>query len=247
LKEKNTNLKDWPAFLVKENKTMKTFFSILTIGAVLLSGCATDFSYKGKMTPQVAKIAVGKSIPLEAGLLITPESGDQIYKSPLFPDYRGNAIIYNIEPFQLPIGQAFEEASIQIFSQIFQKVHLIRKAEEAKNYPVVIEPKLADFYLFLFYSNYGLRIYNEYVDGKCSVKVTGTLMAQGRPIWQKSIETPLETNRWVNSYWLIDNVSGLASDTIVLALKELAYLILKESIGPPPPARGWLEEIGGKP
>jgi hypothetical protein len=239
-------LKDWTAFLVKENKTMKTFSSILIIGTVLLNGCASDISYKGKMTPQVEKIAVGKSIPLEAGLLITPETRDQIYKSPPFPDYHGTSIIYNIEPYQLPIGQAFEEASIQIFSQIFQKVHLIRKAEESKNYPIVIEPKLADFSLSLFYSNYGLRIYNEYVDGKCSIKVTGTLMAQGRPIWQKSIEPSPETNRWVNSYWLIDNVSGLASDTIVLALKELAYLILKESIGPPPPAQGWLEEIGEK-
>ena len=225
---------------------MKKLFSTIMIGAVLLTGCAYDFSYKAKMAPRVEKIEIGKPIPLEAALLITQESGDRIFKSPPYPDYHGNFIIYHIEPYQLPIGQAFEEASLQTFSQIFQKIHLIRNAEEAKKYPVVIEMKLVNFYLSLFYSNIGLYIYNELVDGQCSVKVSGLLLSQGRPIWQKSIETPLETKRWVNSYWLINNVSDLASDTIVLALKEMAFLIEKESVGPPLPTRGWLEEIGVK-
>ena len=216
----------------------------MIIGAVLLTGCAYDFSYKAKMAPHVEEIEIGKPIPLEAGLLITQESRDRIFKSPPYPDYHGNFIIYHAEPYQLPIGQAVEEASIKIFSQIFQKVHLIRNAEEAKNYPLVIEPKLAGFYLSLFYSNHGPYIDNELVDGRCSVKVTGTLLSQGRPIWQKSIETPFEAKSWVNSYWLINNVSELASDTIVQALKELAFLMEKESVGPPPPVRGWLEEIG---
>ena len=105
---------------------------------------------------------------------------------------------------------------------------------------------MSDFFLSLFYFRHGLYIYDELVDGRCSVKVTGTLLSQGRPIWQKSIETPLETQSWVNSYWLIDNVSELASDTIVLALKELAFLMERESQEPSPPVRGWLEGIGGK-
>ena len=111
---------------------------------------------------------------------------------------------------------------------------------------MVIEPKLADFNLSLFYTNYGLIFNDEFVDCRCSVKVTGTLLSQGRPIWQKSIEPPPATQRWVTTEWLIDNVSELASDTIVLALKELAFLMEKESHGPPPPVRGWLEGIGGK-
>ena len=43
---------------------------------------------------------------------------------------------------------------------------------------------------------------------------------------------------------MINDVSELASDTIVLALKELAFLMEKESVNPPPAARGWLEDIG---
>ncbi len=225
---------------------MKRLITILITGVVLFTGCAYNSGYKAKMIPHVEKIEIGKQIPLEVGLLITQESRDRIFKSPPYPDYRGNFIIYPIEPYQLLIGQAFEEASLKTFSQIFQKVHLIRNAEEGRNYPIVIEPKLSDFFLSLFYFNYGPYNYNELVDGRCSVKVTGTLLNQGRPIWQKSIETPLATQRWVNSDWLIDNVSELASDTIVLSLRELAFLMEKESQGPPPPVRGWLEEIGGK-
>ncbi len=224
---------------------MKKFITILIIGT-MLTGCAYDFSYKAKMTPHVEKLEIGKPIPLEAGLLIAEETRNQIFKSPPYPDYQGNFIIYPIEPYQLPIGQAFEEASLKIFSQIFRKVHLIRSTQEGQNYPVVIEPKLSDFNLSLFYFNYGPYYYNELVDGRCSVKVTGTLLSQGRPIWQKSFETPLETKSWVNSYWLINNVAEMASDTIVLALKELAFLMEKESQGAPPPVRGWRGEIGGK-
>jgi hypothetical protein len=223
---------------------MKKFFLIILVMAMFFTGCAYDRAYKAKMAPHVEKIEIGRPIPLEAGLLITQESRDRIFKSPSYPDYHGNFIIYSIEPYQLPIGQAFEEAALQTFSQIFQKIHLIRNVEEAKNYPVVIEPKLTDFSLSLFYFNYGLYIENELVDGRCSVKISGTLLSKGRPIWQKSIETPPETRHWVNSYWLIDDVSGLASETLVLALKELALLMDKESKGPPQLPRGWLEEIG---
>ena len=225
---------------------MKHILALIIIGAVFFTGCANHSRYPTKMTPRVEKIEIGRPIALEAGLLITEETRNQIFKSPPYPDYKGNFIIYYIEPYRLPIGQAFEEASLETFSQIFQKVHLIRNAEEGKNYPVVIEPKLADFHLSLFYTNHGLIYANELVDGKCSVKVTGTLLSQGRPIWQKSVETPLETQSWVRTDRLIDDVSGLASDTIVLALKELAFLIEKESQGPPRPVRGWLEGIGGR-
>jgi hypothetical protein len=225
---------------------MKNILVIMIVGAFFFTGCANYSGYQAKMTPRVEKIELGKPIPLEAGLLITEETRNQIFKSPPYPDYKGNFIVYSIEPYRLPIGQAFEDASLKIFSQIFEKVHLIRNAQEGQNYPVVIEPKLSDFNLSLFYFRHGLYIYDELVDGQCSVKVTGTLLSQGRPIWQKSIETPLETNHWVNSHWLIDNVSELASDTIVLALKELAFLMERESQEPSPPVKGWLEGIGGK-
>jgi hypothetical protein len=225
---------------------MKHILALMIIGVAFFAGCANYSGYQAKMMPQVEKIETGRPIPLEAGLLITEETRNQIFKSPPYPDYKGNFIVYYIEPYQLPIGQAFEEASLKTFSQIFQKVHLIRNAEEGKNYPMVIEPKLADFSLSLSYINYGLIYGGELADGRCSVKVACTLFRQGRPIWKKSVETPPATQGWVNSDWLINNVSGLASDTIVLALKELALQMMKESQGPPPPVPGWLERIGGK-
>ena len=224
---------------------MKKWNLILAIGAILFSaGCAYNQSTRIPMVPDVGEMITGKPIALEASLLITDETRGRIFKSPSYPDNRLNFAYYYIEPYQLPIGEAFEEACLKIFSQVFQKVTLIRTPEEAKNYPVVIEPKLTDFSLHLSYTTFNYRIYDSVVDGWCTAKVLGTLINQGRPIWQKTIETPLETQRWVYSnYWTKDHVAKLASDTMVLALKELAVRMVKESQGPPPPMPGWLEGI----
>ena len=225
---------------------MKIFISLMVIGTLLFTGCAYESRYHIPMAPQVEKMEITKTIPLEAALLITEESRDRIFKSLSFPDYHGNFIIYSIEPYQLPIGQAFEKAALQVFSQFFPKIHLIRNLDEAKNYQLVIEPRLTDFYLTLFYTNFGRYIYNEVVDGRCRVKVTGTLFSREKVIWEKTIETPLAIEHWVNNYWLKDSVGKLASDTLVLALKIMAFQIVRESQLPPSPPRGWLEEIGEK-
>ncbi len=225
---------------------MKISISLMVIGTLLFTGCAYESRYHIPLAPQVEKMEITKTIPLEAALLITEETRNRSFRSPSFPDYHGNFIIYSIEPYQLPIGQAFEKAALQIFSQFFSKIHLIRNLDEAKNYRLVIEPRLTDFNLTLFYTNFGRYIHNEVVDGRCQAKVTGSLFSQGRSIWEKTLETPLETEHWVNNYWLKDSVGKLASDTLVLALKLMAFQIVRESQLPPSPPRGWLEEIEGK-
>jgi hypothetical protein len=53
----------------------------------------------------------------------------------------------------------------------------------------------------------------------------------------------LEAKHWVNSYWLKDKVRELVSDRIILALKPLAYQMVRESKEPPQPDQGWLEKI----
>jgi hypothetical protein len=144
----------------------------------------------------------------------------------------------------LRIRQAFEKAALQIFSRVFRKVTLLRTLEEAKNQPLVIEPKLEDFYFQLTYSVYALyRPRTELVDGQCKVKVAGTLINRGSPVWQKRVETPIKTDSWVSDDWLGKRVGKLASDTLVLALKDLAYRMVEDSQRPAQPTHGWLEEI----
>jgi hypothetical protein len=225
-------------------RLMKSLKLMLAIEIIfVIAGCT--YTSQIAMTPKEGKMEIASPIPLEAGLLITEESKDQIFRSPPYPDFRYNPPIYYIEPYQLPIGEAFEKAAVQIFSQVFQKVHLIRSLDEAKNYRLVIEPKLADFHLHLIYNFFGeMRPYYALVEIQCKAKVVGTLINQGRTVWQKTIEPPLETRSQVYSSLLKNTVGEDASETIVLALKGLAIKIVEESIVPPRrPVRGWLEEI----
>jgi hypothetical protein len=225
---------------------MKRFMLfIMVIG--LLSGC-TKIPYFVPMSPQIEPLE-GRKIPLEVALLITPEARGRTFRSPDYPNFRGQFVVYGIEPYQLPVGEAFEKACLEIFSQVFEKVTLIRKAEEGKNYRLVIEPQMNDFYLDLFYTNTGsdrLGIYSEIVDEKCQVKVSGILKSYGRTIWEKAMETPMEKLQRVNNFQLRNQVAAFASETIVEAVKMLADQIIQESQTPPPakPFQNWMEQIG---
>jgi hypothetical protein len=222
---------------------IKGFKVMLAMALIfVISGCTSTSQIA--MIPKVEKMEITKPLPLEVGLLITEESRNQIFKSPAYPDYRYLPPIYYLAPYQLPIGEAFEKAAFQIFSQVFQKVHLIRSHDEAKNYPLVLEPRLADFNLRLIYNFYGdMRPYYALVEIQGKAKITGTLINQGKTVWQKTIEPPLETRSEVYSELLKNTVGKQASETISLALKGLASKIVEDSIVPPRPVRGWLEEL----
>jgi hypothetical protein len=223
---------------------MKRFIALAFLLA-MMSGCTHSYISQIPMNPQVEKVEV-KKLPLEVALLSTPEARGRIFRSPDYPNFHGRFVIYNIEPYHLPVGQAFERASLEVFSQFFEKVTLIRNKEEGRNYRLVIEPEMNEFYLDLFYINTGSRyIYEELVDERCKIKISGTLKSDGRTIWERAMETPLETKRWVNSYQLRNEVASFASDTIVLAVKMLAYQIVRESQNPPPPqpVRNWQDEV----
>ncbi len=224
---------------------MKMISFMLALGMIIFStGCAYNSGYKIIMAPEEEKMNIEKPIPLAAGLFIQQDSRERVYRSPSYPDYRGASPVFYIEPYQIPIGPSFEKAALQIFSQVFREVHIMQKPEDINNTPVVIELKVADFSIPLFYSVYGNRyIFDELVSGRCTVKIIGTLSFRRKTVWQATIETPQETRRWVNSYWLRDNVRDLASDTMVLALRELAEKMVKESQGPPKPMEGWLKKV----
>ena len=221
----------------------KLFFLVLTGTFILISGCARMTSQIA-LVPEIGPIGLQQPIPLDVGLLISEESRDRLFTSAPDPDRRLGNSIYTLEPYQFPIGQAFENAALQIFSRVFQKVTLLRTSEEARNYRVVLEPRLEDFYFHLTYYEYSLYYpRSEMVDGQCKVQVAGTLLSRGNPVWQKRIETPLKTYRWVGDYWLGKSVGELASDTLVLALKDLAYRLVEDSQRPAQTSQGWLEKI----
>jgi hypothetical protein len=225
---------------------MKIIKLFLMIGVSLLStNCAYNYNkvYQIPMTPRLIKMDFGKPIPFEAGLLITEQTKNQVFQSQTLPDFINDGTYYDtLEPYQLPVGQAFENASLQIFSQIFQKIHLIRTREEGQKYPLIIEPKLSDFDFHLRYAEayYYRGQYEEIIYGRAKAKISGTLLNQNRVIWLKSVVTPVKYGDWLSYYQVRENVGNLASETITQALEELAIKMVEDSRTQP---RGWLEEI----
>jgi hypothetical protein len=200
---------------------------------LLLTGCANPGRLIEPMITKGEKLDLTPLIPQEAGLLIPEPAKNQIFRSPDYPDYHGAAPVYILEPYHLAIGKTFEKAALDIFSQVFQKVQIIRTTEEAKNYRLVIEPKLSDLRLHIFYRVLGRREYGVLVFVEAQTQVSGHLFHQGQPAWQKTIESPKEKRTWVFNYSLLDEVGGLAAETMVLALKDLALCVWQEYMVPP--------------
>lgn len=223
---------------------MKIFKLILMIGVALIgSGCAYNKIDLIPMAPPLVKTDFGKPFPFEAGLLITERTKEQVFQSKSSPDRVTDYFYYTFEPYQLPVGQAFEEASIQIFSRVFQKVHLIRSLEEGKKYPLIIEPKLLDFDFHLLYSTLFTSIsYQTVIDTLSKAKVSGTLKINDRAIWENSVKTPVIIQRWIDEYQMTKKIGEQASETITKALEELAAIMAEESRRPQAP-RGWMEEL----
>ncbi|MBA4395241.1 MAG: hypothetical protein C0407_16955 [Desulfobacca sp.] len=218
---------------------------ILVLGVIFLNtGCTYDRAYTIVMTPKEEMLNIEKPFPLAAGLLIAQESRERVYRSPSYPDYRGEPPVYPIEPYRIAVGPALEKAAQQIFSQAFQRVDHLQNLQDSNNRSLVLALNVDDFSLPLFYSVYGTRyIFDELVSGQCTVKITGRLIFNQKTIWQGTVLIPGETRHWVNNYWLRDNVRDLASDTLVLALKQLAGKMVQESQSSPKPLEGWFNKI----
>jgi hypothetical protein len=223
---------------------MKIFKLILMIGVALITNsCVYNKIDQIPMAPPAVKTNLGSPFPFEAGLLITEQTKEQVFQSQSIPDFVNNDLWGTLEPYQLPVGQAFEEASIQIFSRIFQKVHLIRSPEEGKKYPLIIEPKLLDFDFHLHYATFYHFFSSQVViDARSQATVSCTLKFNHRAIWQNSVKTPVIYQRWFDYYQLRKNVGLQASERITQALEELAVLMAEES-RKPQVVRGWMEEL----
>jgi hypothetical protein len=229
---------------------IKSYFLILIlmIGVALISGsCAYNQIDQIPVTPPLVKTDFGKPFPFEAGLLITEQTREQVFQSQAVPDIITQYFWGVLEPYRIPVGQALEEASIQIFSRIFQKIHLIQSLEEGKKYPLIIEPKLLAFDFRLRYStiSHPFSYYEVVIDARSQANVSGSLKIHDRAIWQNSHKTPVIYQRWFDDYQLKKRVGQQASETITQALEELAFQMIEES-RKPQAVRGWLEELNPK-
>ena len=189
---------------------------VLLISIVILSSCG---AIKVPMAPNVGKIKINEKLPVEAGLLITVETKNYIFKGN--PEsFTGSA-----RSHEFPLGEALEKASSQAFLQVFQKLRLFRTFDEAKESVIIIEPKIEDFhfrYDQLSYAGFAIAVLSK-------IKVHVTLANGETKIWEKSIESPEQKKGpWFVNMSYEREVGESASDALVYVLKKIALEVAED-------------------
>lgn len=193
------------------SKIILLFFAIV----IFSTGCTV----KVPMNPIVGAIEIKEKLSVEAGLLITEETKNYIYKG------HPKSFTMSARPHEFHLGDSLEKASIQAFSQVFRKITLVRTNEEAKKYKIVIEPRIEDFhfrYDALSSAGFAVALLSK-------IKVRVTLSSREALVWQKSIESPEQKKGpWaINTYY--DTYMGeAASDALIFTLRKLAVDISED-------------------
>lgn len=194
------------------------------LGIVVLFAGIAIFSFgctvKVPMTPDVGKIEIKEKLPVEAGLLITEETKNYIFRG--HPEsFTGSA-----RPHEFPLGEALEKASVQTFSQVFQKITLVRTSVEAKNYKIFIEPKIEDFhfrYNQLSYAGFAVAVISK-------IKLYVSLASGETRVWEKTIESPEQKKGpWVINFSYEKDAGESASEALVFTLRKIAAEIVEDA------------------
>lgn len=202
--------KNYPALSI-----LGTFLLLASI-SIISSGC----TIKVPMIPEVGKIEIKEKLPVEAGLLITEETKTYIFKG------KPESFTGGGRPHEFPLGEALERASVQTFSQVFQKVTLVRTPKETMNYKIFIEPKIEDFhfrYDQLSYAGFSVAVLSK-------IKVRVTLASGETKVWEKSIESPEQKKGpWVFNPGYEKEVGESASEALKFTLRKIALEIPEDA------------------
>jgi S1-C subfamily serine protease len=101
----------------------------------MLTGCAIAVP----ITPKANLVEARQKIPLQVGLLITEETRDYVFRG--YP----RSFVGRARPHEFPLGRALEQSSLLTFSQIFEKVTVIRTHEQARNFEAIVQPEVDSF------------------------------------------------------------------------------------------------------
>lgn len=196
---------------------MKHLFSITSMIVILLAltSCATNV----RMSPVVSNLGIERKIPVEAALLITEDTKNYVFWGR--PDsFAGWGLVH-----YFPLGQSLEEASLEVFSQVFENVTVVRKWSQSARYKIVIEPRIEDFqfrYPFSFpYTHAASRI-------KLKMSVWDD---KNSKIWEMTLESPeIEV---VSQRVMVDityYAGTSASNALVQTLQKLTEEMMKEPL-----------------
>jgi hypothetical protein len=138
------------------------------------------------LNPEADRLPIYRKFSVEAGLLISEEDKNFVYKgTPSGP------LLSNIVHV-FPLGAALEKDSVQIFSQVFRKIQVVRTPAEAQKFKIVIAPQIEDFsFRYDEAKGYYLRAGDTpYIAPTAAIKVKITIYSEGTRIWEKGVKSP---------------------------------------------------------
>ncbi len=184
-------------------------------------GCA--FSHKIQMVPQVSHINVSQKLPASVALLITPEVRNSVIRK------RPSTFVGWAHVNEYPMGKALEEASLQAFSQVFERVTVVRNLEDAKaNYWILIEPVVEQFSYY-----HSMRWLWNATYSKVRVRVA--LVSGETKVWELSLNSPRqlgEAKTWFRRLVWDHDVNARkgesASKALAFCLQEIAAQMVQD-------------------
>lgn len=108
---------------------------LFVLSLIVISGCTAFIP----MSPKIGELILLKPIPVEVALLVTDEARSYVYSG------RPSSFAGSAGTLQFPLGQALETVSMDAFSQVFQKVVLVRTLSDAQRYPAYIQSTVEKF------------------------------------------------------------------------------------------------------
>jgi hypothetical protein len=174
---------------------------------------------------EAERIPVSRKFPVQAALLISEEDRNYTYK--VIP----SILHLNLENVLhvFPLGEALEKDSIQIFSQIFRSVQVVRTPAEAQKFKIVIAPKIEEF-RFRYEEGKGGYQPIQFILFTAAIKGKITLYSEGTRIWEKSVTSPEQqkTSAFLQGQTNEKDMGEVASQALDYVLKKLAEEIAQD-------------------
>lgn len=111
-------------------------FACLFLLTIIMSTGCTMFI---PMSPKMGELVLMKPVPIEVALLVTEKDHNYIYRG------HPSSFAGSAGTLEFPLGQALETVSMDAFSQVFQKVILVRTLSDAQHYRAYIKSSVEAF------------------------------------------------------------------------------------------------------
>ena len=196
-------------------KNIRSNLLLLSALIVIFHGC----TLKVPMTPDCRNIEFKEKLPVEAGLLISENTQQYVFRG------KPESFTGGARPHEFPLGEALELASKIIFEELFKDVSLIRRLEEGQRFKLIIKPQIDDFHFrYDQLSHAGFA-----VSCLSSIKVTIALYSEEAKIWEKTVESPeVRKGPWMLNVDYERDLGESASEALVYTLNALALEIAKD-------------------